>query len=268
MLSQQLAQSLKRVRLAGEARKAYVQAEAESLRNSLLSAISHDLRTPLTRIMGTASALAEPNESLSPVERYELAGEIRDEARHMADLMSKILDMARLTAGTLVLQREWNALEEIVGSALNRLDALLRGRPVRVELPEHLPLIRVDAVLLQQVLVNLVENAAKYSLPGSSIDIAAQCAPAALRIVVADRGQGVPAEFRGRLFEKFYRGVPESAQSGVGLGLALCRAIMEAHGGGIGVEPRPGGGSLFLLTLPLEEQPPGLDFEDPLEAAP
>lgn len=261
----QITQSLERVRLAEQARDASIQAEAEALRNSLLSAISHDLRTPLTRIVGTASTLAEQDASLASAERQEFTRAIRDEALRMSELMSKILDMARLSAGKIVLQREWNALEEIVGGTLTRLDAELSERPVAIRLPENLPLMWVDAVLLQQVLMNLIENAVKYTPAGSPIDISAECLPASLRIAVADRGPGIAEELKGRLFEKFQRLAPESSQSGVGLGLALCRAIVAAHGGEIGVDNRPGGGAVFFLTLPLHEPPPPLAWDETAE---
>lgn len=252
----QIAQTAERIRLAGQARLASFQAESEALRNSLLSAISHDLRTPLTRIVGTASTLAEQDAGLTPAERHEFTQAIQDEAQHMAELMSKILDMARLTAGTIILHREWNTLEEIVGGTLSRLDAALGGRDVAIHLPDTLPLVRVDAVLLQQVLINLIDNAIKYSPSGTPIAISAEFAANALQLCIGDRGPGIPEHQREHLFKKFHRLTPESAQSGVGLGLALCRAIMEAHGGAISMSPRPDGGSQFILSLPLDAQEP------------
>lgn len=261
-LRHQIAQSLERVRLREQASAVSLQAEAEALRNSLLSAISHDLRTPLTRIVGTASTLAEQNAVLTAAEREEFAAAIQGEAQHMADLMSKILDMARITTGKIALQREWNAVEEIVGATLTRLDNLLSRRPVSIHLPSDLPLVRLDAVLLQQVLMNLLENAVKYTPEGSPIDISADWSPPTLRLVVADRGPGIPDALNGRLFEKFQRLASESAQSGVGLGLALCRAIVEAHGGEIGVRDRAGGGAEFFLTLPVPDTPPALTWQE------
>jgi two-component system sensor histidine kinase KdpD len=263
----QITQALERIRLAEQVQAASVQAESEALRNALLSALSHDLRTPMTRIVGTASTLAEQGASLAEAERQELARAIQEEAQHMADLMSKILDMARLTAGKLILHREWNALEEIVGGTLTRLDKALRGRSVSIRLPDPLPLIWVDAVLLQQVLTNLIENAIKYTPAGSPIEIAADWRPATLSLTVADRGPGFPRGAEARLFEKFHRLETESPQSGVGLGLALCRAIVEAHGGVLGAANRSGGGALFTLTLPLRE-PPAAAWEESLEAEP
>jgi len=163
----QIAQALVRVRLATQAREATLQAEAEALRNSLLSAISHDLRTPLTRIMGAAGILAERENSLEPDERIDFKRAILDEAERMSELMSKILDMARISTGNIVLQREWNAVEEVVGGTLAHMDKALADRPVNISLPDDLPLVWMDAVLVQQVLTNLVENAIKYTPPGS-----------------------------------------------------------------------------------------------------
>jgi two-component system sensor histidine kinase KdpD len=262
----QIAQALERVRLAEQAKEASLQVESEALRNSLLSAISHDLRTPLTRILGAASALVEQDEALTREARHEFTLVIQDEAQHMADLMSKILDMARLTAGKIVPHREWNAVEEILGSALARLDSALSGRKVTLRIPDSLPLIRVDAVLMQQVLINLIDNAIKYSPSGSPIEICAERKPELMIIGVADRGPGIPPKQMDKLFEKFHRLNPESAQTGVGLGLALCQSIMEAHEGRIIVERRDGGGSLFQLEFPVNEQPVMTELiENPVE---
>jgi len=257
----QIAQALVRVRLATQAREATLQAEAEALRNSLLSAISHDLRTPLTRIMGAAGILAERESSLDPEERIDFKKAILDEAERMSELMSKILDMARITTGTISPQREWNAIEEVVGGTLARLDKALADRPVNIRLPGDLPLVWMDAVLVQQVLTNLVENAVKYTPPGSPIDISATVRSSMLWLEVADRGPGIPAGLEDRLFEKFFRLEAESPQTGVGLGLSLCRAIAEAHGGGMGAANRPRGGAVFTLTLPLRE-PPAMEREE------
>jgi K+-sensing histidine kinase KdpD len=209
----------------------------------------------LTRILGAASALVEHDDTFTTAARHEFASAIQDEAQHMADLMRKILDMARLTSGKLVPHLDWNAVEEIVGSALARLDTALQGREVILRIPDSLPLVRVDAVLLQQVLINLIDNAIKYTFPGSPIEICAALEPQILLLTVADRGPGIPRGQGDRLFEKFHRLNPESPQTGVGLGLALCRSIMEAHDGVITVNPRVGGGSLFELRLPIIDQP-------------
>jgi two-component system sensor histidine kinase KdpD len=253
-----IAQSLERLYLAEQAKEATLQAETESLRNALLSAISHDLRTPLTRISGAASALVE---DCADEEKQDLGKVILDEAQRMSDLTSKILNMAQLSSGKIILHRDWNAIEEIVGSALTRLDKNLQGRPVRTQLPDCLPLVWIDAVLLEQVLVNLIENAIKYTPPGSPIDISAELLPTAVRLTVSDYGHGIPKGMEEKLFEKFYRRETETQTSGVGLGLALCRAIAEAHGGSIKVANLAGKGAAFIIELPLHE-PPTLNWDE------
>ncbi|MEY2700759.1 MAG: hypothetical protein RIQ52_1514 [Pseudomonadota bacterium] len=247
----QISQSLERLSLLEQARMASLQAEAETLRNCLLSAISHDLRTPLTRIMGAASTLAELDDRLTAMERHEFAAAIQDEASHMTDLMTRILDMARLTAGALVLHREWNTVEEIVEGALARLKLPLEGRAVVVDIPEDLPLIQVDAVLLQQVLINLLDNAIKYTPAQTSIGINAGLEGHSMVLHVVDAGPGVPDDQREKLFEMFHRVIRESSLTGVGLGLAFCRSIMEAHGGSIVLAAAEGGGCDFILKLPV-----------------
>lgn len=231
----QIIQALERARMAEQAKTASIQAETENLRNALLTAISHDLRTPLTTIVGASSTLAKKEGSLSQQDRLDLHRIIQEEAMHMSDLMHKILDMARLSGGTIALNRQWNDLEEIIGGTLNRLEQNLNGRPVNIHLPKPLPLVFVDEVLLQQVLLNLLDNAVKYTPKGSRIDISAEVASHEILISVADAGVGVPVGFEAHVFEKFYRHQPESAQSGVGLGLAICQAIIEAHAGKITV---------------------------------
>jgi two-component system sensor histidine kinase KdpD len=177
----------------------------------------------------------------------------------MSDLTSKILNMARLSSGEIILHQDWNAVEEIVGGALTRLDKNLLGRPVRTQLPGSLPLVWIDAVLLEQVLVNLIENAIKYTSPGSPIDISAELLPATVRLTVSDYGDGIPKGMEEKLFDKFYRHETETQTSGVGLGLALCRAIVEAHGGAIKATNLAGKGAAFMIDLPMRE-PPSLNW--------
>lgn len=255
-----ITQTLERLHLAGQARDAILQAETESLRNALLSAISHDLRTPLTRISGAASALMEGGNE-GPDEEKDLGKVILEEAQRMSDLTSKILNMARLTSGEIILHQDWNAVEEIVGGALTRLDKKLHGRPVRTQLPDSLPLVWIDAVLLEQVLVNLIENAIKYTPPGSPIDISAELLPTTIRLTVSDYGPGIPKGMEEKLFDKFYRHETETQTSGVGLGLALCRVIVEAHGGTIKAANLAGKGAAFMIGLPLRE-PPSLKWNE------
>jgi two-component system sensor histidine kinase KdpD len=258
----QVVQAIERVRLAEQAKAVSVQMETERLRNSLLSSISHDLRTPLATIVGSASTLAEGDAALSPSDRHELSRAIYDEALRMANLVNNILDMARFDAGAVQLNRQWHTLEEIVGTVLNRLQKRLEGRTVNVKLPRDLSLVYVDAVMIEQVLVNLLENAVRYTPPGSPVDIVAERSHFTVTISVADRGPGIPKGQEERVFEKFYRVNRESAQSGVGLGLAICRAIVEAHGGWIRAKNRGTGGAVFTFVLPLEQAPPSVEPEE------
>ncbi len=250
-----ISQTLERLSLTEQANNANLQAETESLRNALLSAISHDLRTPLTRIIGAGTALVENNEDFSAEEKLDFNRVILDEAQRMSELTSKMLDMARLTAGEIILHQEWNALEEIVGSALNRLEKNLGTRPIRTLLPDHLPLLWIDAVLVEQVLTNLIENAIKYTPAGGPIDISAELLAGKLAITVSDYGRGIPQGMEEKVFDKFYRLESESHQGGVGLGLTLCRAIIEAHGGTIHTTNQYGKGASFIINLPIHEPP-------------
>jgi two-component system, OmpR family, sensor histidine kinase KdpD len=250
----QIALTLERLRLATQASEAKIQAEAEISRNSLLSAISHDLRTPLTRIVGAASTLIDDGQ-LTVEERQDFNKVIQDEAQRMSELMNKILDMARLSAGTLVLHREWHNMEEIVGGALTRMEKMLIDRPIKIQLSDKLPLVWIDGVLVQQVLLNLLENITKYTPVNSPIEITAELLDAQLALSEADRGPGVPAGVEEKLFEKFYRLEHESSKNGIGLGLSLCRSIMEAHAGTIAVSNRANQGAVFTITLPLHTPP-------------
>ena len=256
----QIASALERVQLASDRAELERKAEAESVRNSLLNAISHDLRTPLAVLVGASSSLVEAPSSLSDAARQELAATIHDESQRMTVLVNNLLDMARLESGTTKLARQWSSLEEIVGSVLIRLKATLARHPVRVDLPKDLPLLSVDPVLIEQVLANLLENAAKYTPVGTPIDVGAHMTPQGVVVEVADRGPGIPAGDEPKLFDKFYRGRVEAAQSGVGLGLAICKAIIDAHGGTIAAASRVGGGALFRFVLPATA-PPAMEAE-------
>jgi two-component system sensor histidine kinase KdpD len=251
----QIALAVERARLADEARQADTRAEAERLRSTLLSSVSHDLRTPLATITGAASSLVEEGARLDEAARRELALAIREEGERLNRLVANLLDMTRLEAGAMQPRREWHSLEEIVGAALARLGSRLGARPVTVRLPPDLPLVPVDDVLMEQVLVNLLDNAVKYTPSGAPIDIEGAAGDGVVRLAVADRGPGLPPGDERRVFEKFYRGQPGTAR-GVGLGLTICRGIVEAHGGSIAAENRPGGGLVFRIALPLGGTPP------------
>ena len=252
----QMALALERARLAEETQEAHVQTETERMRNAVLSSVSHDLRTPLATIVGATSALLNNNRPLSIGSQQELIRSISDEAGRLDRLLKNLLDMTRLEAGAMQLRKDWNSLEEVLGTALTRVESRLAGHAVATKFPQDLPLVRVDGVLIEQVLINLLENAAKYSPPTGSIDVAATVKDGTIVTEVADRGPGIPPEEATRIFEKFYQIDPDR-EGGVGLGLTICRGIIEAHGGRIWTEGRSGGGSLFRFTLPIEKAPAG-----------
>ena len=254
----QMSAALDRVRLAGQAQDARLRVEAEQLRNSLLSSVSHDLRTPLAVITGTATALT--SDKLPEAERGELAETIVQEAGRLNRLVRNLLDMSRVEAGALSIRKEWQPVEEAFGAALAAVDTVLGGRPIELDLPRDLN-AAFDAVLIQQVLVNLLENAAKYAGASSPIKLSARGTKLAVEIIVADRGSGVPAGDETRIFDKFYR-AEKGKGGGVGLGLTICRAIVSAHGGRIWAHNREDGGASFHFTLPVEGSPPKLDLPD------
>lgn len=258
----QIGQALARIRFAEQAKLTHLQIEAERLRNSLLSAISHDLRTPLATIIGSATALLEDEGHLRQADKQELSKAIVDEAERMSNLVNNILDMARLEAGILELNKQWHPLEEIVGTVLTRLQKHLSGRSVSVKLPPGIPMVFVDAVMIEQVLINLLENAIRYTPAQSALEITAALTEHAAEIAVADYGPGIPKGQEERLFEKFYQTRHEAAQSGVGLGLAICRAIVEVHGGRIFAHNRAEGGAVFSFILPLDQSPPVMAPEE------
>jgi two-component system, OmpR family, sensor histidine kinase KdpD len=259
----QMALALERAQLAEETSTARREIEAEQLRSSLLSSVSHDLRTPLAVITGSTSTLLEGGPNVSEATRQELLRTVLEEAEHLNRLIRNLLDMTRLESGAVKIRKEWLPIEELVGAALNRLDTRLTGREVHVDLPRDLPLAPCDAVLIEQALINLLENAAKYS-PGS-IDVGAVVRDGEVIVEVADRGPGIPLGEEARVFEKFHRAAREGNSEGVGLGLTICRAIVAAHGGRIWVQNRPGGGASFQFALPIAGEAPQLPISEPSE---
>jgi two-component system sensor histidine kinase KdpD len=255
-LARQLASALERVRFASEAETARVSAESERLRNALLSSVSHDLRTPLGVIQGAASTLLDAQASLDDATREDLVETIREEADRLNRRVRNLLDMTRLEAGSPPLDVEWQSVEEIVGSALERVERDAAKPRVSVRLPPALPLVACDGALLELVLVNLLENALKHAPAGTPIEVAAAETERELILSVLDRGPGIPEPERERVFEKFYRSPAARGAEGVGLGLAICRAIVRAHTGRIWVENRPDGGAGFHVALPRAEPPP------------
>jgi two-component system, OmpR family, sensor histidine kinase KdpD len=255
-----IAIALERVHYVGIAQDALLKMESERLRNSLLAALSHDLRTPLTVLVGLAESLALTVPKLSNVQQ-ETAEAIQDEARRMSTMVSNLLDMARIESGEVKLNLQWQPLEEVVGAALEAARGMLQRHSVVVQLPRDLPLVKIDAVLIERVLVNLLENVSKYTPPGSTVTLSAQVDGDQLSVSVADNGPGLPAGLEEAVFQKFTRGERESSTPGVGLGLSICRAIVESHQGRISAAQRPGGGAIFTFTLPLGTPPPALEPE-------
>jgi len=251
--ARQVALALERAILAEEAEHAHTKAELERTRNTLLSAVSHDFRTPLSTIQGAAATLAQEAEVLASPELQDLSGLIVEESSRLDHLVGNLLDLMRLEAGALRPNLELQPLEEVVGTVLNRLEPRLG--PIAVDLPDDLPPVPLDSVLVEQLLTNLLENAFRHG-SGRGVALRAQAHTLALQVEVSDEGPGVPEALRQRVFEKFYRPAKASSDGGVGLGLAICQAIIGLHGGRIWIEATPGGGASFCFTLPLAS---GLD---------
>lgn len=245
--------------LATAARTAARKANTEELRSSLLSSVSHDLRTPLAAITGAATTLRDRADDLQAGQRAELLGAICDEAERLERLVGNLLDMSRLQSGVLEVKREWVPLEEVLGAALSQVERQLGERPVKILLPAGLSLVPVDPVLLEQVFCNLLDNAARYTPPGTPITISASGRDHAVVVTVDDAGPGLEPGSEARVFEKFYRGKVSSP--GAGLGLAICRGVVEVHGGRLEAGRSPSGGARFTVTLPLVGQPPAIPRE-------
>lgn len=234
--------------------------ERESLRNALLAALSHDLRTPLTVLFGQAEILTLDLASEGSSHARQ-ANEIRQHVLNTTRLVNNLLDMARIQSGGFNLKKEWLTLEEVVGSALQMLEPGL-AHPINLSLPEPLTLIHVDGPLFERVLINLLENAVKYAGAQATIGIDAHIEGDHLTLDVWDNGAGIPEGQEHSIFDKFARGNKESAVPGVGLGLAICQAIVEVHGGTIAAHNRPQGGACFRVTLPQESPPELEDFHE------
>ena len=250
----QIALALERVRLADEAQHAQLAVQNERLRNALLSSVSHDLRTPLGVIKGAVTALLEGGGNLPPGRHREYLSTISDEATRLNRLLRNLLSMTSLEAGVMRVRKQWQPVEEVVGVALNRLEEQLGTRSVRVQIAPDASLASCDAALLEQVFVNLVENATKYTPSSSTIAITARRRAETVEVEVNDSGPGVPEEEREAIFGKFHRATTKAA--GMGLGLTICRGIVTAHGGRIWCENREEGGASFRFTLPLGEEKP------------
>jgi two-component system sensor histidine kinase KdpD len=248
--------AIAKLKLAGEAQKVRNLEESERLSTTLFNSISHDLRTPLSAIIGAVTSLQEGEDIYTPDQRKSLLQNIKQGALRMNRLVSNLLDMARLESGYIKMHSEWCDIQDIIGVVLRQYQELWNARPIKVDIPPDLPLVVVDSGLIEQVFTNLLDNANKYSPAESEIIIIVEKQETEMRITVADQGKGLPSGHEDQVFDKFYRLISPGYVSGTGLGLSICKSIVEAHGGRIWAENRPGGGELFIFTLPLQEQPP------------
>jgi two-component system sensor histidine kinase KdpD len=253
VIASQTSLAIERAQLSEAARKAEVLQATERLQTALLSSISHDLRTPLVSITGALSSLREDPGALADADRASLIENAHAEAVRLNRLVGNLLDMTRLEAGALRLSLEPCDVQDVVGAALTQMEETLRDRQVALDVPEDLPLVPMDFVTIVQVLVNLLDNAHKYSSAETRIELRARAVGAFLEIEVSDRGLGIPKEDLTRVFDKFYRVRRPETIGGTGLGLSICKGIIEAHRGFIAAENRPGGGTVITMALPLEE---------------
>ena len=250
-IAKQVALALEVDRLEKSTLKAQLDMETEQMRSSLLSSVTHDFQTPLAAVLGSASSILEIGPNLSLADIRGLVENIYDEAERLSRLINNLLKVTKLESGALALHKELQPLEELVGSALNRLERRLTQRHLHISLPEDLPMAPMDGPLVEQVFLNLLENALKYTPEGTPLSIAAQARDNELEVEVADQGPGLPGEDLENIFEMYYRGSAKNSQNGYGLGLAICKAIVRAHGGRIWADNLPGGGAAFRFTLPL-----------------
>jgi two-component system sensor histidine kinase KdpD len=253
-LAKQVALAFEVERLQKTAMDAQVAVETERLRSSLLSSLTHDFQTPLAAIMGSASSLLDLQGKIDPVQAQEMLANIYDEAERLSRLVNNLLDISMLQAGSLKLHKELQPLEEVVGAALNRLEKRLADRQITTSLPADLPMVPLDASLAEHIFINLLENSLKYTPPGSPLAIAAVQKDNEIEVEVADIGPGFPPDDLEEIFEMYYRGPEDIGQKGYGLGLSICRAIVQAHGGRIWAANRTGGGAAIRFTFPLKVQ--------------
>lgn len=259
-----IALAIERDQVTLEAQEMFVQAEAERLRSSLLSSVSHDLRTPLAAIAGASSSLLNAFPRDGTTNQRELLQSILDESKRLTRLVDNLLEMTRIETVGVTIHRQWHVLEEIIGSALGRLEEQLDEREVICSIPANLPLVPVDDLLLEQVMINLLENACKYTPSQTPLEITAKSEGPQVVVSIADHGPGLAKGEEQRVFEKFYRGAnaKTSGRHGAGLGLAICRAIVEAHGGQIRAENRAEGGAIFWFTIPMTGSPPKISLDE------
>jgi two-component system sensor histidine kinase KdpD len=262
----QVASALQRIHLVAAAEAARSSEEQAMLRNTLLASISHDLRTPLSAIAGAGSLIAQSGGVLDLDRRITLGQLIEQKACDMSQQLSNILELMQMEHGGAIVRTDWHSIDDLIGHSLKVNESRLAGRLIRLELPDDLPLILVEPTLVVQILNNLLENASKYTPPGTRVTIAAETRERGISLSVADDGPGLPQGQHERLFEKFQRGQAESNVVGVGLGLAICRAAARLHGGEISAGENPGGGARFEILLPVATQaaaepPPETDLQ-------
>lgn len=253
-LSDLTAGALARVKLAEEAKIAHLSAESEKLRTAILDSVSHELRTPLAAIIGSATSLIEGDRLFSSEDRMELLATIRDGALRMNRLSNNLLSMARLESGMLKLRKDWCDAEDLIGVALSQINEFRQQRTIRVHVPEDVPMVLGDEVLLEQMLVNVLSNAIKYSPDRSEIVLTARAEEDSVALSVADQGTGLPESEYARIFDKFYRAESSGQATGTGLGLAICKGIAELHGGTIFAKPNVPHGTVVTIVLPLDRR--------------
>jgi two-component system sensor histidine kinase KdpD len=254
-LASQMALVLERVALGRNARAAELASETEKLRNTVLSSLSHDLRTPLAVIAGATSSLLHDEDALDSATRHDLLESVWDESDRLNRLVGNLLSISRMEAGGLTPRRDWYPLEEVIGSTLRYLERRLHGRRVEVHFPRELPLVHIDDVMIEQVLVNLVDNALRYAPGDTPIEIAADVSNAEVIVRVSDQGPGIPEGREEMIFERFHRAGSDRVPGGIGLGLTICRGIIAAHGGRIWASNRERGGAVIAFSLPAGEVP-------------
>ena len=248
----QVALAIERARLIEQTRQAELLEITDKLQTALLNSISHDLRTPLVSITGALSSLADDQIALDESARRSLIETARGEADRLNRLVGNLLDMTRLEAGAMRINREACDIQDVIGSALDEFGSRLEDRSVTVDIPDELPLVQMDFVLIERVLVNVIDNALKYSPPESPIEIRVHVAGAFVELAVADRGIGIPPEDLTRVFDKFYRVQRPDSVNGTGLGLSISKGIIDTHGGFMVAENRSGGGTIITMALPFE----------------
>ncbi|MEZ4866781.1 MAG: sensor histidine kinase KdpD [Caldilineaceae bacterium] len=251
----QIALVVERQLLDEATRQSALLQESERLHTTLLNSISHELRTPLATIAGATGILRGAAATTTEADRRNLLDDVSEAAQRLNHLVENLLDMSRLDAGRLQPKRDWCMVADVVGVAVQRLQDCLAQRPLTIDLPADLPLVQMDFVLIEQVLINLLHNVCNYTPLGSAVEIRARLAGGWLWLIVADRGPGIPPAQLERIFDKFYR-LPGMATGGTGLGLSICRGLVQAHGGELAAENRDGGGASFVIKLPAVTAPP------------